>query len=153
MVQRREVREVVLQALFAEEVSGNKWEQILSAVIKPKLSQDKSSLKFAERLFLKTVKNKEEIDNIISDHIKNWNIQRLATVDKLVLRMALCEFLNFEEIPTKVTINEAIEIAKRFSTNKSGNFVNGILDAALQRLQEEDRIEKKGRGLIESSLN
>lgn len=153
MVQRREIREIVLQALFAEEVSGNKWEQILSTVIKPKLKEDKSGLKFAERLFLKTAKSKEELDNIIQDHIKNWNIHRLATVDKLILRLALCEFLNFEEIPTKVTINEAIEIAKKFSTKKSGNFVNGILDAALERLQKEDRIQKKGRGLIESSLN
>ncbi|MDR8392385.1 transcription antitermination factor NusB [Aliifodinibius sp. S!AR15-10] len=153
MAQRREIREVVLQALFAEEVSGNKWKQVLSTIIKPKLNKDKSALKFAERLFLKTVKSKEELDNIIQDHIKNWNIHRLATVDKLILRLALCEFLNFEEIPTKVTINEAIEIAKRFSTQKSGNFVNGILDAALERLQKEDRIHKTGRGLIESSLN
>ncbi|MFH5832467.1 transcription antitermination factor NusB [Halalkalibaculum sp. DA3122] len=153
MVQRREIREVVLQALFAEEVSGNRWEQVLSSLIKPKLTKDKSGLKFAEQLFLKTAKNKEELDSIIQDHIKNWNIHRLATVDKLILRLALCEFLFFEEIPTKVTINEAIEIAKRFSTKKSGNFVNGILDAALERLRNEDRIQKKGRGLIESSFN
>ncbi|MDZ7693960.1 MAG: transcription antitermination factor NusB [Balneolaceae bacterium] len=131
----------------------NKWQQILSAIIKPKLEKDKAGLKFAERLFLKTAKQKEELDNIIEDHIKNWKINRLATVDKLILRMALSEFLNFEEIPTKVTINEAIEIAKRFSTKKSGKFVNGILDAALERLRKEDRIEKKGRGLIESSIN
>ncbi len=153
MVQRREIREVVLQALFAEEISGNKWKDILATNIKPKLKKDKDGLKFAERLFLKTVKQKEELDQIIQDHIKNWEINRLAMLDKLILRMALCEFLNFEEIPTKVTINEAIEIAKRFSTKKSGKFVNGILDAALERLQEEDRIQKKGRGLIESSLN
>ena len=153
MVQRREIREVVLQALFAEEVSGNKWEQILATIIKPRLDSDKSGLKFAERLFLKTAKNKEELDNIIQDHIRNWKIHRLAVLDKIIIRMALCEFLYFEGIPTKVTINEAIEIAKRFSTKKSGNFVNGILDAALERLQNEDRIQKKGRGLIQSSIN
>lgn len=153
MTQRREIREVVLQALYSEEVSGNPWKDVLSGFIKPKLSSDKKSLKYAERLFLKTAKQKEELDEIIQDHIENWKINRLATIDKLILRMAICEFLYFEEIPTKVTINEAIEIAKRFSTNKSGKFVNGILDAALVRLQKDDKIQKKGRGLIESSTH
>jgi len=153
MTQRREIREVVLQALYSEEVSGNPWKEVIANVIKPKLSSDKKDHKFAERLFLKTAKYKEELDAIIQDHIDNWKINRLATLDKLILRMAICEFLHFEEIPTKVTINEAIEIAKRFSTNKSGKFVNGILDAALARLRKEDKIQKKGRGLIESSTN
>lgn len=151
MTQRREIREVVLQALYSEEVSGNSWKEVISEIIKPSLSKDKKGHKFAENLFLKTAKEKEELDSIIEDHIDNWKINRLATIDKLILRMAICEFLHFEEIPTKVTINEAIEIAKRFSTNKSGKFVNGILDAALGRLQKEDKIQKKGRGLIESS--
>ena len=153
MTQRREIREVVLQALYSEEVSGNPWKEVIDAVIKPKLSGEKKEHKFAERLFLKAAKHKEQLDEIIQDHIENWKINRLATIDKLILRMAICEFLYFEEIPTKVTINEAIEIAKRFSTNKSGKFVNGILDAALARLQKEDKIQKKGRGLIESSTN
>lgn len=152
MVQRREIREVVLQALYSEEVSGNLWKQVLNTIIEARLGKEKDAQKFAEQLFLKTAKNKEELDNIIQDHIDNWKINRLATVDKLILRMAICEFLYFEEIPTKVTINEAIEIAKRFSTKKSGKFVNGILDAVLERLKEDDRIQKKGRGLIESSL-
>ncbi|MDX1671228.1 MAG: transcription antitermination factor NusB [Balneolaceae bacterium] len=151
MAQRREVREVVLQALYAEDVSGFTWKHILSTVIEPRLPDDKNARKFAERLFLKVVNNREELDSLIQDHIKNWKIERLATVDKQILRLALCEFLYFEEIPIKVTINEAIEVAKKFSTQKSGNFVNGILDAALERLQEENRIQKKGRGLIESS--
>lgn len=153
MIQRREIREVVLQALYSEEVSGNRWKQVLTDIIEPKFSQDKPARKFAEQLFLKTTKNKEGLDDLIQDHIDNWKINRLAIIDKLILRMAICEFLHFEEIPTKVTINEAIEIAKRFSTNKSGKFVNGILDAALERLQKENKIQKKGRGLIESSLN
>jgi N utilization substance protein B len=67
--------------------------------------------------------------------------------------MAITEFLYFDQIPTKVTMNEAIEIAKRFSTKKSGNFVNGILDSALEQLKKENRIDKKGRGRIETSFN
>lgn len=153
MTHRREIRETVLQALYAEELSRDTWEHILKSIIKPKFKAEKDAYKFAENLFLRTLNNQEEIDKIIQKHIKNWKIERLTTIDKLILRIALCEFLHFEQIPTKVTINEALEIAKKFSTSKSSNFVNGILDAALEELREEDRIEKKGRGLIESSMN
>jgi len=87
---------------------------------------------------------------MIEDQIRNWEIHRLAVIDKLILRVALCEFLRFDDIPIKVTINEAIEMAKDYSTQKSGKFVNGILDAALEELKADGRIEKRGRGLIET---
>ncbi len=153
MVQRREGRELVIQALFAEEIGGNDWGHILNSVIKPKFKDDNTNYKFTEKLYFETLNHKEQLDEIIQDHIKNWRIDRLATLDKVLLRMALCEFLYFEEVPTKVTINEAIEIAKNFSTSKSGKFINGILDAALEDLQEQDKINKTGRGLIQSSIN
>jgi N utilization substance protein B len=120
-------------------------------VIYNKLDDDDNSVNFAESLFLKTARYQADLDEIIQDHIKNWRIERLAEVDKLIIRMALCEFLHFEDIPTKVTMNEAIEIAKKYSTRKSSKFVNGILDAALESLQQEGRIQKTGRGLIDSS--
>jgi N utilization substance protein B len=106
--------------------------------------------KFSEQLFLKTVKHQEALDEIIQEHIKNWELGRLAMMDRLILRLALTELLYFEEIPTKVSINEAIEIAKDFSTRKSGSFVNGILDAALEQLKADDQIKKTGRGLIDN---
>ena len=153
MAHRREIREVVLQALYAEEVGKGDWEQILSSVIKGALGKQREDYKFAEKLFLKTLRNQHDLDAIIQIHIKNWRIERLTVIDKLVLRFAICEFLYFDEIPTKVTMNEAIEIVKKFSTAKSGKFVNGILDAALERLNKEGKINKKGRGLIQSSIN
>ncbi|WP_138429588.1 transcription antitermination factor NusB [Fodinibius saliphilus] len=153
MAQRREAREAVLQALYASDVGKGQWTQIIKSVIKPKVSGDTDTFKFAERLFLKIVNNLDEIDEIISEHINNWRIERLTTIDRLVLRMAITEFLYFEQIPTKVSMNEAIEVAKKYSTKKSGNFVNGILDSALNQLNKDGRIEKKGRGLIETSLN
>lgn len=153
MAQRREAREAVLQAMYASQVGEGQWTQIIKAVIKPQFGNDTDTFKFAERLFLKIVNNQEEADEIIQNHIDNWRIERLTTIDRLIMRMAIIEFLYFEQIPTKVTMNEAIEVAKKFSTKKSGNFVNGILDSALQQLNEDGRIEKKGRGLIESSLN
>lgn len=153
MAQRREAREAVLQALYASEVGKGEWSHIIKSIIKLKLSDDTQTFKFAERLFLKIVNNQDTVDEVIRAHIKNWRIDRLMTIDRLLLRMAIAEFLYFEEIPTKVTINEAIELAKKYSTKKSGNFVNGILDSALEQLKKDGRIDKKGRGLIETSLN
>lgn len=152
MVQRREVRELVLQALYAEEISQNEWDQIVTTILKPRFRDEKQNYKFAERLFFETLNHQKDLDEIIKQHIKNWDIERLTVTDKLILRMAICEFLHFEEIPTKVTINEAIEIAKDYSTRKSGKFINGILDSALMQLNDASKIQKSGRGLIESSI-
>ena len=102
-------------------------------------------------MFFRTLENRSQFDEIISKHIKNWEIDRLAMIDRMVLQMALCEFMFFEDIPTKVTINEAIELVKKFSTAKSGRFVNGILDASLDDLNNEGKIKKTGRGLIDKS--
>ena len=153
MIQRREARELVLKALYAEDISENDWDHVFNYVIKSQFKSDQKNFEFSRNLYYRTLNNEEEIDEIIQNHIKNWHIERLANFDKTVLRMALCEFLFFEEIPTKVTINEAIEIAKNYSTSSSGKFINGILDSALEQLQNDDKINKKGRGLIESSIN
>ncbi|WP_440998784.1 transcription antitermination factor NusB [Fodinibius sp. SL11] len=152
MAQRREAREAVLQALYANEIGKGQWEDIIKSVIKPKLSDDSDIFKFAERLFLKIVNKQDEIDEIIQTHLNNWRIDRLNTIDRQLLRIAIAEFIHYEQIPTKVSINEAIEIAKKYSTKKSGNFINGILDSSLDQLQKDGRINKKGRGLIESSF-
>jgi N utilization substance protein B len=124
---------------------------VTDTILKEAVKADKEIKRFAEQLFFKTLENRSQFNEIISRHIKNWEIERLALIDKLVLQMALCEFLYFEDIPTKVTINEAIELVKKFSTAKSGRFVNGILDASLYDLKSDDKIKKTGRGLIEKS--
>lgn len=151
MQNRRAAREAALKSLYAVEVGNNSTQDVTSRIIKPSLKKDKDAFRFAEKLLLVTVDHTPEHDEIIDRHIKNWEVNRLAIIDKLILRMALSELLYFREIPTKVSINEAIELAKNYSTRKSGNFVNGILDAALTHLKEENRIIKKGRGLIEES--
>lgn len=153
MINRRKVRETVLQAQYASQLGKHTPQHVVDTIIKnAEFTKEKELRRFAEKLFFRTLENEDELDEIITDHIKNWDIQRLALIDRLVLRMALCELLYFEEIPTKVSINEAIEIAKRYSTAKSGRFINGILDAALTDLNEQGRINKKGRGLIQKSL-
>ena len=152
MINRRLVRETVLQALYAYQQSGDTVQYITDTIIKESLGDDKEARRFAEKLFFTTLEHQEDLEQIITHHIQNWEINRLAMIDRLVLKIALTEFLFFEEIPTKVSINEAIEIVKKFSTAKSGKFVNGILDAALEQLKEDGRITKKGRGLIEETI-
>lgn len=151
MQNRRAAREAALKSLYAVDVGKNSTKDAIEIIIKPSLKSDRDSVRFAEKLFLVTVDHASEYDEIIDEHIKNWEVHRLAIIDKLILRMAISELLLFEEIPTKVSINEAIELAKKYSTRKSGNFVNGILDAALTHLKKENKINKKGRGLIEES--
>ncbi|MEP1306023.1 MAG: transcription antitermination factor NusB [Balneola sp.] len=152
MINRRHVRETVLKSLYAIKQSKDTVQYITDSIIKEELGTEKEARRFAEQLFFKTLENEPELDEVIIKHIKNWEIQRLALIDRLILKMSLCEFLYFDEIPTKVTINEAIEIAKKYSTAKSGRFVNGILDASLEDLSKSDRISKKGRGLIDHTV-
>lgn len=151
MQNRRAAREAALKSLYAVEVGKNSPQDATKQIIKKSLRDDRDSIKFAEKLMMVTVDHASEYDEIIDNHIRNWEVDRLAIIDKLILRMALSELLLFKEIPTKVSINEAIELAKKYSTRNSGNFVNGILDAALTHLKKENKINKKGRGLIEES--
>lgn len=151
MINRRKAREAALRSLYAIEVGSNSRAEVSQQIVKDLLKDDTGGVSFASEVILYTSDEKKAYDEIIANHIKNWDVNRLATLDKLILRMAITEFLHFEKIPPKVTINEAIELAKSYSTRKSGTFVNGILDAILNDLSEKGRINKKGRGLIETS--
>lgn len=153
MLNRRAAREAALKSIYAVEVGGNSTGDVIKNIIKDSFKDDISSIRFSEKLLLVTVGDFKSHDKLIQKHINNWEVNRLAMMDKLILRMAISELLYFEDVPTKVTINEAIELAKSYSTRKSGNFVNGILDAILGELQKEKKIVKKGRGLIENSRN
>jgi N utilization substance protein B len=90
-----------------------------------------------------------ECRELIDKHAKNWEIERIALIDRMLMHMAISELLTCPDIPVKVTINEVIELAKRYSTDKSGTFINGILDAVVSDLTAQGRIEKTGRGLVE----
>lgn len=151
MSNRRILRELVLKALYAHRQGGGDAAHVIKTVITEELSttDDKSEAQFAERLFLKTIKNSDDFDVLIEPNLKNWDLNRIALVDKLVLHMAISEFLYFDDIPTKVTINEAIEIAKKYSTANSGRFVNGLLDVIRDQLRDQNRLNKTGRGLVD----
>ncbi len=104
---------------------------------------------FLKDLFKRTANHEEEFTKLISDKTKNWEADRLAVVDLLLMRMALCEILYFPHIPIKVTINEYLELAKLYSTPNSHGFINGVLDKINQELKQENKLNKTGRGLVE----
>jgi N utilization substance protein B len=114
---------------------------------------DSSDKEFAEHLINGVIQHKTELDNLIKQRVDNWEMNRIALIDKILLRMGLCELLYFPDIPPKVSINESIEIAKEFSTSGSGKFINGILDAILSNLKESGKLNKSGRGLVEESIS
>jgi len=110
--------------------------------------KDEEDRQFAKDLYRKVVLNHSENVILIKQHTVNWDIERIAFIDNLILELALSEFLYFPSIPTKVTMNEYIELSKYYSTEKSRNFINGILDKALKDLKKANKILKAGRGLI-----
>ena len=145
---RHIAREFALKALYAYEISQNPLELILDDIVRNSL-QDSNTRQFAIELVKNTVEQVNQLDRRIKAKALNWDFGRIAILDKLILRMGICELMFFEDIPPKVTINEAIEIAKMYSTEKSGSFVNGILDSVLGDLKKCGELRKTGRGLIE----
>lgn len=137
-----------MQSLYALEVGGGDIRHYLDTFIRPELADDENNVKFAERLLIRTLDIVDDADDIIHRHTQNWDISRIALVDHILLRMAICELTAFEDIPPKVTLNESIEIAKLYSTPRSGQFINGVLDAVIAELRQEGRLRKSGRGLV-----
>ena len=103
---------------------------------------------FTQNLFRKAVLQKEENDAVLQNYSKNWEKERLATMDSLLMNLAMTEALEFSSIPIKVTLNEYIEISKFYSTPKSNSFINGILDRIFEDYKKDGKLVKRGRGLI-----
>lgn len=105
---------------------------------------------FFRELFRFTIINEDEYEQLVSEKIKNWSLDRLTYVDKIALKMAICEMVNFPSIPVKASINEYLEVVKIYGTPRSKDFVNGVLDVLSKELTENGKIRKSGRGLIDS---
>ncbi len=110
---------------------------------------DETVREFGEQLLRKTCQEDLALYDLITPMLRNWEPERVAILDMIMLKMAVCELLHFPTIPVKVTINEYVEISKIYSTDNSREFINGILDRLMKRLQKEGRIVKEGRGLME----
>ncbi len=136
MGHRRAARECALQMMYELDVGKHSKDEILRTYWQmnehPQKVRD-----FADLLFEGTIRRLKEIDKVIQQHTKNWRLGRMAAVDRNVLRLAVFEFLSGGKTPDTVVINEALEIARKFSTNESAQFVNGILDSIKTELQEK----------------
>ncbi|RPH92680.1 transcription antitermination factor NusB [candidate division KSB1 bacterium] len=135
MRSRRAAREWALRILYAHEMSGNPVEQIYQDLLGR--LPDNPNMHFCREVCRRVAEKDAYIDQLIESAVQKWDISRIAVLDHIILRAAIAEFLYFDDIPFKVTINEAIELAKRYSTSQSGRFVNGILDALSIELQKK----------------
>lgn len=140
--------EVMVLTAFQKTLSSIK--QNKKAEILPGFYNDKmEDTNFVSDLFLQTLEQEDELINLIAEKTQNWDADRIATVDMLLMKMATCEILNFNQIPVKVSINEYLEIAKLYSSPNSHTFMNGVLDKIQIELKKENKILKTGRGLVE----
>jgi transcription antitermination protein NusB len=137
MGQRRKAREAVLECLYSYEIRGDVKIEDIFPYSQERHQLDKEGSEFALALLRKATENIAELDRIIAKHIDNWDLARLATIDKNILRLGLAELNYFPEIPKKVTIDESIELAKLYGSADSGRFVNGVLDALSKDLRSD----------------
>lgn len=148
---RRLVREKVLQYLYAYEMNRDKLNELKKDLFY-EITDDADKL-FAENLINKSIIHVNDLDERIIGKVANWEMKRIALIDKILLRIGIVELLHFPDIPPKVTLNEVIEIAKIYSTSGSGKFINGILDSILNDEKTSGRLNKTGRGLVEESIS
>jgi len=171
---RRKAREKVMQLLVACSTDEIAWEEVFPHIVnrdfafndqesEPKklLTPDEimelesdtrinwgdDELIFIRELTAHTLEEMEYSDGLIERFAQNWELDRIALIDRILLRMAIAELIHYPQIPTKVTINEIIELAKGYSTDKSNVFINGVLDAVVIELTSYERLKKSGRGL------
>lgn len=135
MKKRTRSRELALQFLYQLDLRGEALLSELEEFMRSE-ERDRGTIDFALHLVRGTYERRIEIDGVVRDVAQNWDIERMAVIDRNVLRMATFELLHCDDIPPKVSINEAIELGKRYSTQNSGGFINGILDKVKDRKLE-----------------
>jgi N utilization substance protein B len=127
MSRRSRAREIVLQVLYQDDLNSDQPEDIRLRFVNSRLNQDKELVEFAEQLLAGVRRHRDAVDQHLGEIARNWKLSRMAATDRNVLRLGAYEIL-FTETPDRVAINEAIELAKRYGTNNSSQFVNGVLD-------------------------
>ena len=142
MGKRRKARESTLQILFQLEFNDSQLDKTISQFLENKKA-DKEEKELCTRLICGIVANQAEIDKIIQSASQNWRISRMAIVDKNILRMAAYEMLYDKDLAPAIIINEAIEIAKKYSSDQSATFINGILDALNKKKVKDDKALKE----------
>ena len=160
MITRRQIRAKVMQAVYACITSGQTPDYVFDLLLKDienevqdleKKKRLSGDTRLLRSLYFDSMINADNYDEHIKSKAENWELERIARIDRILMHMAICEMLNFEEIPIKVTINEYLELAKTYSTPKSSKFINGILDSLYSDFRRTGKIVKRGRGLIDHS--
>ena len=134
---KRLARIIAVQAIYAYEMYPENSDDIIDIILENDDSDwsalesvpTKDAINYGKKLYKMVIKIKDELDNLIKERSKNWSINRITLLDRLILRMSLAEMIYEKDVPPKVSISEGVEIAKYFSTHESGSFVNGILDS------------------------
>lgn len=147
---RRHLREKSLQILYAYEMNGEGLQTLIDGILADITSSNDKE--FSTKLVNSVLANRKALDEKISERVNNWEMDRIALIDRILLRIGIAELFYFSDIPPKVSINEVIEIAKDYSTSNSGKFINGILDAILTDLKNSGKLNKAGRGLIDQKI-
>ncbi len=132
-ISRRQARRLAMQILFANEFLKEDYQEVSQRVLK---SLNAEADTFTMELVRLATEQQDILNQLIAENLRNWDLQRVAVFDRVLLRMALAEMLNFPDIPPEVTINEAVEICKDFCNSKSRRFINGILDAIYKKMQQ-----------------
>jgi len=139
----------VMQGMIAKTLKNFTSEDPFKNKLTPISADWTEDSKFVKDLFVYTLKNDDAYQELIAERTKNWESEMIALMDTILMKMAICELMNFPSIPVKVTINEYLELSKDYSTPKSNSFINGILDKILSDLKRTNSIKKIGRGLID----
>ncbi len=134
MSKRRKAREIALQTLYAFEVSGEGWEKALQDNVTRRKASEEAA-EYARRLVESVVEELDKLDGMLTEKLENWELRRVSIVDKNILRIALAELIYCPEVPEAVVIDEAIELARVFSSQDAGKFVNGVLDSLAKEVR------------------
>lgn len=140
---------LVIKTIKAFKESWDEFHKLPELFTSDNAVESEEDKKFLANLYRKVIIRSEEYDDLIQQKVKNWEMDRIAVIDILLIKMALVELIEFPSIPVKVSLNEYIELAKLYSTPKSKMFVNGVLDKLIVDLKSQKKIVKKGRGLLE----
>ena len=134
---RRKSRELALQMLFQLDMGKQSPEQVRKTFWSERKEMDESVRGFADDIFRLATERAEEIDRVIETHAQNWRMERMAAVDRNVMRAAVAEFIGYPQTPAPIIINEALEIARKFSSPEAVNFINGVLDSVSKELAKK----------------
>jgi N utilization substance protein B len=135
---RRIARESVLQALYAQQFSEDEPAIVLNRIM-ALYPEKKKNFKFISSLFQCVLDHMDWANDMIKSHLQNWEFDRVAQIDRVLLRMGICEIFYMDDIPPKVSISEMVEISKVYSTEESSGFINGILDAVYKEFQQKHK--------------